>query len=152
MTQDCHFCRRLSAPGDPEVVAEFPQSVIFLGRWQYYHGYCLLVSRRHAAELHELPERDRRAFLEEMCFVARAVCEAFRPHKLNYELLGNQVPHLHWHLFPRYDNDPDRLKPVWLAIEKAEVDDALRRRLEIGPADRLTTAGILREKLNAHNG
>ena len=38
---------------------------------------------------------------------------AFRPRKLNYELLGNSVPHLHWHLIPRYSDDPMRTVPVW---------------------------------------
>src|ERR1700694_4734407 len=44
----------------------------------------------------------------------------YHPHKLNYELLGNQVPHLHWHLFPRSKQDADHLKPVWLALDAAE--------------------------------
>jgi diadenosine tetraphosphate (Ap4A) HIT family hydrolase len=33
---------------------------------------------------------------------------------MNYELLGNQVPHIHWHVIPRLANDPAPLKPVWL--------------------------------------
>jgi diadenosine tetraphosphate (Ap4A) HIT family hydrolase len=58
---------------------------------------------------------------------------------LNYELLGNQVPHLHWHLFPRYRDDPEALKPVWLALDRAERDPAERRRLETGPVERQET-------------
>src|SRR5262245_16497583 len=116
-TSDCPFCQklaRLEALADDELVWQFPHSVALLGSWQFYHGYCLLVARRHARELSQLSDADRRAFLDEMCLLARAVEEAFRPDKLNYELLGNQVPHLHWHLFPRRRSDPDALKPVWL--------------------------------------
>jgi diadenosine tetraphosphate (Ap4A) HIT family hydrolase len=131
------------------VVWCFPHSVALLGTWQHYHGYCILVSRRHAAELSGLPDAERRAYLDEMCLLARAIELCFRPHKLNYELLGNQVPHLHWHLFPRYLDDPERLKPVWLALDRAENDLGLRGRLEIGPGNRATTAATLRRQLQA---
>jgi diadenosine tetraphosphate (Ap4A) HIT family hydrolase len=48
-----------------------------------------------------------------MAAVAEAVFRAFQPRKLNYELLGNSVPHLHWHLFPRHDGDANPSGPVW---------------------------------------
>jgi diadenosine tetraphosphate (Ap4A) HIT family hydrolase len=131
------------------VVWQFPHSVALLGPWQFYHGYCVLVARSHATELSRLPAAERRAYLDEMCLLARAIEDAFRPHKLNYELLGNQVPHLHWHLFPRAAADPEALKPVWLALERAERDEAERRRLAAGPSDRAATAATLRQTLTA---
>jgi diadenosine tetraphosphate (Ap4A) HIT family hydrolase len=146
----CPFCARLSSlegPGGADVVWQASQGVAFLGPWQYYHGYCVFVSRRHATELSQLGDGERRTFLEEMCRLARAIEECFRPHKLNYELLGNQVPHLHWHLFPRSQEDPDALKPVWLALDRAERDEAERRRLETGPLDRHATLERLRRFL-----
>jgi diadenosine tetraphosphate (Ap4A) HIT family hydrolase len=149
---DCPFCRKLSAPGElpaHELVWEFEHSVALLGPWQAYRGYCLLVSRKHATELSGLPPEERRAFLEEMCLLARAIEEAFRPRKLNYELLGNHVPHLHWHLFPRYADDPEHLKPVWLALDRADRDEAERRRL-LGDVGRLAaTAATLHHTLRA---
>ena len=33
--------------------------------------------------------------------------------KMNYELLGNAMPHLHWHLVPRYVTDPMWGRPIW---------------------------------------
>jgi diadenosine tetraphosphate (Ap4A) HIT family hydrolase len=146
----CPFCEKLAAldrlPAE-EVVWRFPHSVALLGPWQYYHGYCVLVSRTHAHELSALPDGERRAYLDEMCWLARAIEVSCRPHKLNYELLGNQVPHLHWHLFPRSPDDPARLSPVWLALDRAERDSDLRRRLEADSRDRPTTAAELRHAL-----
>jgi diadenosine tetraphosphate (Ap4A) HIT family hydrolase len=147
----CHFCRQMEALDDTNVVWRFPHSIALLGAWQYYHGYCLLVARCHAAELSGLTDAVRRAFLEEMCLLARAIERCCRPHKLNYELLGNQVPHLHWHLFPRYLDDPDRLHPVWLALDRAERDPDVRRRLENGPQQRYQTIAGLRQQLQAFN-
>src|SRR5262249_44891790 len=113
---DCPLCRKLTSLDrlpPSEVVWQFPRSVALLGPWQYYHGYCVLVARTHVRELSELPDTERREYLVEMCLLAAAIESCFRPHKLNYELLGNQVPHPHWHLFPRSQDDPEALKPVW---------------------------------------
>ncbi len=150
MTQDCVFCRRLTElevrPSD-DLVWRFPHSVALLGPWQYYHGYCLLVSRRHASELSQLAPAKRGAFLEEMSLLAQAIEQCFAPRKLNYELLGNQVPHLHWHLFPRYEHDPDKLKPVWLALERADQDESERRRLQTGSLPKSETLALLQRQL-----
>jgi diadenosine tetraphosphate (Ap4A) HIT family hydrolase len=132
---------------EADVVWQFPHSVALLGTWQYYHGYCLLIARRHATELFQLSDAERRAYFEEMCLLAKAIAECFRPQKLNYELLGNQVPHLHWHLFPRYGHDPESLRPVWLALDRAERDEDDRQRLQTGPMSRTGTVRILQQKL-----
>jgi diadenosine tetraphosphate (Ap4A) HIT family hydrolase len=94
-----------------------------------------------------LSDQERIAFLNEMCLLARAIELAFQPRKLNYELLGNQVPHLHWHLFPRSGADPDVFKPVWLALERADGDPAERRRLQAAPSRRADTTAALRSTL-----
>src|SRR5262245_51733497 len=149
---DCPFCRKLAAPdGWPaaDVVWQFPHAVAVLGPWQIYTGYCVLVSRAHATELSQLGP-DRAAFLEEMTTLAQAIEACFRPHKLNYELLGNQVPHLHWHLFPRSADDPDRLRPVWFALEKADADPAAKRRLETGTVPLAEAVARLRDWLKAN--
>jgi diadenosine tetraphosphate (Ap4A) HIT family hydrolase len=149
---DCPFCRKLAELGAMpagEIVWRFPHSVAFLGPWQFYRGYCVLISRRHARELSELPDEVRRDYLEEMCLLARAIERGFTPHKLNYELLGNQVPHLHWHLFPRSSDDPDRLSPVWLALDRAERDPAERLRLQAAQLDRAAIVSALRQSLAA---
>ena len=147
---ECPFCEKLDrreALSADELVWQFPHSVALLGQWQFYHGYCLLVSRRHATELSQLLPDERRAFFDELCVLAAAIEDCFEPEKLNYELLDNLVPHLHWHVFPRSRRDPDARRPVWLALDRAEHDDAERYRLESGPFDRATTAALLRANL-----
>ena len=146
----CPFCFKLvhlySLAAD-ELVWQFPHSVALLGPWQYYQGYCILVARRHATELNQLPENERIAYFNEMCLLAKAIESAFNPRKLNYELLGNQVPHLHWHLFPRYDHEAEVLKPVWLALEQAERDEKEHRRLQTGTQKTAEIVQRLRDQL-----
>ena len=94
-------------------VALLPTSVAVLGNDQYYPGYTIVIARRHATELYHLPEAESTAYFQDMLRMARAIDRAFSPRKMNYELLGNTVAHLHWHLFPRYADDPNRSGPVW---------------------------------------
>lgn len=48
-----------------------------------------------------------------MAHVAAAVEAAFSPMKMNIESLGNGVPHLHWWITPRHDDDPQPRSPIW---------------------------------------
>jgi diadenosine tetraphosphate (Ap4A) HIT family hydrolase len=154
MTPDpnCPLCKAVADPvraWGPNLVWRFPHSFAHLGPWQFYTGYCVLVSRLHASELSHLGQ-DRTPFLEEMATLAAAIEACFRPHKLNYELLGNQVPHPHWHLFPRAADDPDRLRPVWFALEKADTDAAEKARLQTGSVPRTEAIARLQHWLTAN--
>lgn len=146
----CGTVADLDGPEPPNLVWHFPHSVAFVGPWQFYNGYCLLASRAHATELSQLGPA-RAAFLEEMATLAGAIEACFRPHKLNYELLGNVVPHLHWHIFPRSADDPERLQPVWLALERAKNDPAEKQRLETGRIAPDEVRARLREWLRANH-
>jgi diadenosine tetraphosphate (Ap4A) HIT family hydrolase len=151
-TRDCPLCRRiadLDRDGGDALVWKFPHSIAMLGPWQFYTGYCVLVSREHATELSGLGT-NRTAFLEEMSLLAAAIEACFHPHKLNYELLGNLVPHLHWHLFPRSADDPEKLRPVWFAIDRAENDPTAKPRLESGTLTREESVTRLRAWLTAN--
>jgi Diadenosine tetraphosphate (Ap4A) hydrolase and other HIT family hydrolases len=144
---NCGFCSRVnqvdSRTGD--LVWEFPQSVVVLGTWQYFEGYCIAICRNHVRELFELDRGVRHAFIDEIALLGQALANVFGPRKLNVEMLGNQVPHLHCHLFPRSVLDPDHLKPAWVAIDRAETDSLERTRLEAAGVDR----SGLRERIRA---
>jgi diadenosine tetraphosphate (Ap4A) HIT family hydrolase len=94
-------------------VALLPTAVAVLGADQYYPGYTLVIARRHATELYHLQDGESTAYFQDMLRVARAIDRAFSPRKMNYELLGNTVAHLHWHLFPRFADDPNPTRPTW---------------------------------------
>jgi diadenosine tetraphosphate (Ap4A) HIT family hydrolase len=145
----CPFCPLVAALETAETyrtpsgdvsrrVALLPTAVAVLGADQFYRGYTLVIARRHARELYHLPDADSAAYMRDMVRVARAIDQAFAPRKMNYELLGNTVAHLHWHLFPRYAGDPNPARPTWehphapaLLAEAgyAEVIQAIRRHL-----------------------
>jgi diadenosine tetraphosphate (Ap4A) HIT family hydrolase len=59
--------------------------------------------------------------MEEVNAVAKALFETFQPTKINYELLGNMVPHMHWHLVPRYTTDSLWPRPIWSEAHDPEL-------------------------------
>lgn len=80
---------------------------------QFFAGWTVLVLKEHVSELFDLSKVARAMLIEEVTHVAQTLAQVFDAKKINYELLGNQVPHMHWHLIPRLKTDPDPLKPVW---------------------------------------
>src|SRR3990170_2191584 len=115
MSGGCEICERIArfTPENPYLIAELSTGYAVLSDNQYYPGYAIFVAKQCVPELHDLPPDVRSRFLQEMAQVAEAVFRVFAPRKLNYELLGNSVTHLHWHLFPRYADDPNPAWPVW---------------------------------------
>lgn len=132
MSSSCLICDRIDAirkGTNRLLVTELSTGYVVLGDFQFWKGYTLFLHKQHVCELHELDSQARMQFLEEMSAVAGAVYRAFHPRKLNYELLGNSEPHLHWHLFPRYDDEPMPQQPVWL------VDKSIRYAESARPTD-----------------
>jgi diadenosine tetraphosphate (Ap4A) HIT family hydrolase len=109
----CHIQAQMDAGGDPWAVARLSTGYVRLHTVQYFRGYTFFSARACVHELYQLGGPERAAFLHDMAEVASALHRAFTPHKLNYELLGNTVPHLHWHLVPRHLGEPDLHSPIW---------------------------------------
>lgn len=112
----CSICERINQIKDrcnPFVVSELKTGYVVLGDFQFYKGYTLFLYKEHIAELHQMGDQTKLLFLDEMSMVAEAVFRYFKPVRLNYELLGNTNHHLHWHIFPRYNDDPFPKEPVW---------------------------------------
>ncbi len=83
----------------------------YLRRTDIQRGLTVAIWRgRHVAEPTELTEAEAVAYWRELRLVGAAIERTMRPVKMNYNLLGNSVPHLHTHIVPRYEDDP---KPGW---------------------------------------
>jgi diadenosine tetraphosphate (Ap4A) HIT family hydrolase len=109
----CEAADRIEAGNHPFAIARLATGYVTLCATQYFRGYSFFAARRCVREVYDLEPTDRSSHLYEMAEVAHALDRAFKPRKMNYEALGNGVPHLHWHLIPRYDSDPHPRGPVW---------------------------------------
>ena len=69
-------------------------------------GYTIVIWRgRHVADPTELSAAEASGYFAEVLRVARAIEAHYRPIKINLEMLGNGLPHLHTHVVPRYPTD-----------------------------------------------
>ena len=75
-------------------------------------GYCLVIWRgRHVADVTQLSDTEVGLYWSDVMRVARAVELHYTPAKLNLMTLGNELPHLHTHVVPRYVDDSEPGKP-----------------------------------------
>jgi len=89
-----------------DVIAEFETCWATAGRQGPLPGYVCVVARKHCVEPFEMPPEEQARFWQEAMAIAAAVDRVVKPIKMNYEIHGNTLPHLHLHLFPRQSDDP----------------------------------------------
>lgn len=76
-----------------------------------FHGHLQVVYKDHVEQITELSPLQFSRFSQDLLRTSAIVKEVFEPDKVNYALLGNWYPHLHWHVYPRYRHEPDFGQP-----------------------------------------
>lgn len=138
----CALIERIRTNSFDDFVAELGDCYVILGDAQFYRGYCVMLAKSHATEIFLMPPEEAHRVFEELRLVAEAIASVTRPWKLNYECLGNAEPHVHWHIFPRYENDELRRAPIWVRPEA-------ERKIALPRADRAALVASLREAIVA---
>ena len=97
------------------------------------------MAKKHVVEIFELSDEDAFAFLKDVMVTAKALKEITGAEKINYEIHGNTVPHLHLHLFPRclngdrFSDGPinprDTEPPVYSGDEFLKFVEAMKEKL-----------------------
>ena len=131
---------RIKADSFRDFIAELKSCYVILCDQQFYRGYCVLFAKLHATELYLMPAEAARLLSDEMRLVAETIAAVVKPWKMNYECLGNGEPHVHWHLFPRYETDELRRVPIWLRPES-------ERKVTLDENDRRALIGSIRGQL-----
>lgn len=72
----------------------------------HWPGFTRVIWNRHVAEMTDLTAHERTQIMS-VVFTVEAIQRAvLQPHKINLAQLGNMVPHIHWHIIPRWESDP----------------------------------------------
>jgi diadenosine tetraphosphate (Ap4A) HIT family hydrolase len=108
----CSACQDIW-PKEDHFIADLGLSKAYLHEDQFFPGWTVVLFKRHATELFHLAPTERIQLMEEVNLVAKTLAQVYEARKMNYELLGNQLPHIHWHVIPRLAGDPAPLEPVW---------------------------------------
>jgi diadenosine tetraphosphate (Ap4A) HIT family hydrolase len=134
----CSACARIAAIGDgrnPDFVATLSESHVTLADEQVYRGYCVLLLKDHCEHVDRLPFERQQRLWDDVVRVAAALRAELDPVRLNYACLGNYVTHVHWHVIPRYADDPESQHPIWVrpvAERRLVLEGAERQRLIAG--------------------
>lgn len=78
-----------------------------------YPGFLRVILNAHTREMTDLSAADQMALMRVVWAAEAALREVLTPDKINLASLGNVVPHLHWHVIPRFADDPHFPNPVW---------------------------------------
>lgn len=133
--KDCPLCSELSLNEPANVygytIADLGLSRLRLSTNQSAPGYCILICKKHVREPYDLDREERQLYFSDMMRAAQALEQVFAPVKMNFELLGNAVPHLHCHIKPRFYGDAAPNSPIDvdkspLYLTRAEYDERVR--------------------------
>jgi len=122
---DCELC----AAKNEDVLVNTPKFRVILVDDANYPGFCRVIWNAHVKEMTDLAIVDRSALMQAVCKVEQAIRDVMLPHKINLASLGNMVPHLHWHVIPRYQDDAHFPNPVWAATDRVSAEVETKRAL-----------------------
>jgi diadenosine tetraphosphate (Ap4A) HIT family hydrolase len=95
------------------IVADLSFGRLRLCANQYIKGYCVLIAHKHVREPYELPQDEQAMFFDDMMRAGLALENVYKSIKMNFQILGNAVPHLHCHIEPRYFDDGAPNRPIY---------------------------------------
>jgi diadenosine tetraphosphate (Ap4A) HIT family hydrolase len=112
---NCVYCDRVS---ESVVWSDAHCRVIHVADAKFA-GLCRVVWNRHVAEFSDLDETARIHLMKVVAGVEIGLRDLLRPDKINLASLGTGVPHLHWHVIPRYRDDSHFPEPIWGVAQRA---------------------------------
>lgn len=114
--ESCPVCDliRLDQQEDEHLIriCDLTLSRLYLAKNQFVKGYCVLICHRHVIEPYELTVQERTSYFDDVALTANVLQKVFTADKMNYNILGNVVPHLHTHILPRYFTDSAPNRPI----------------------------------------
>lgn len=111
---NCELC---TTPGGT-LLWEDPRCRVVQADEPGYPGFCRVIWKSHVREMTDLSLADRLHCMNVVFAVERAMRDALSPAKINLASLGNFVAHVHWHVIPRFTDDPHFPQPVWATRQR----------------------------------
>jgi len=110
MSEDCIFCSIVTGDIPGRIVKETDDAVAFLDANPLAPGHTLVVPRDHHQRLNEIPADEAADLFDAVHELSAAVEGAVDADAVSIgindgEAAGQEVPHTHVHLVPRFEGD-----------------------------------------------
>jgi diadenosine tetraphosphate (Ap4A) HIT family hydrolase len=102
---DCVLCKEDLRPEDGQLIWRGDDCRVILVNEPDLPGFCRVIWNHHVAEMTDLSGGEREHLMALVFAVEEAIRHVMHPDKVNIASLGNMVPHIHWHVIPRYQDD-----------------------------------------------
>lgn len=112
-------CELCATPGGA-ILWESPSCRVIRVEDPYYPGFCRVIWNAHCREMSDLDPAQRNYLMSVVFAVETVVRQLFAPDKINLASFGNMVPHVHWHVIPRWADDRHFPEPVWGAVRRED--------------------------------
>jgi len=143
---NCVLCKDALSPAEGELIWRGDDCRVILIHDPDLPGFCRVIWNRHVSEMSELTYGERDLLMNLVFAVERAIKSTMEPFKINLASLGNQVPHLHWHVIPRYKDDAFFPNTAWSARARetpaAIIGERQKRAAELPMAIRAAIAEL----------
>ncbi len=118
---NCPVCQAAPMPEGMIDLAELKHSWLNAEPVECIRGACHVTSKYHGIELFDLDDEELFGLMKDVSLYAKALKVVTGAKKINYEIHGNSLPHLHIHLYPRYLDDPFPDQPIDYRLKKAVI-------------------------------
>jgi diadenosine tetraphosphate (Ap4A) HIT family hydrolase len=115
------LCPLCSPPASADVIVSTPSLRVVWANEPHYPCFVRVVWQAHAAEMSDLSIAQQSELLQVVMAVERAMRAVLSPNKINLASFGNMVPHVHWHVIPRWTDDAHWPQPTWAVAQRAGV-------------------------------
>ncbi len=102
---DCVLCKDDLKPEEGQLVWRGDDCRVVLVNDPDLPGFCRVIWNHHVGEMTDLTYGERDHIMALVFVVEEVVRHVMCPDKVNIAALGNMVPHIHWHVIPRYQDD-----------------------------------------------
>ncbi len=119
--EHCPVCNQLPMPEGMVDIVELPSSWLDAEPTVCLKGTCCVTAKAHVLELYELTDDELLSLMKDVARCAQALKRVTGAVKINYEIHGNTVPHLHIHLFARSMEDPFPDQPIDYRQRRADL-------------------------------
>lgn len=136
MDSDCIFCKIIEGKIPANRLYEDSHLIIFLDAFPVTRGHTLFVPKLHVEFIDQLPEKERQLLhlLPDAVAAVREMtgAEGINIVQNNGQVSGQAVPHVHFHLIPRFAQDQLFRFPPQGKLDDGDVGE-FQKRFQMNP-------------------